>query len=103
MARRILGRRVRGVAVTAPRRLGLVVAIGALALVPAAALAQAPAREVQVTRGPTSELYIRKRPVTPEAPTLSAELKTLLASTEKRRDDKRLEAIGLLRGFLGSK
>src|SRR6185436_3621597 len=60
-------------------------------------------REVAVTRGPASDLYIRKRPVTPEAPILSADLKTMLASTEKRRDDKRLEAIGMLRGFLDSK
>lgn len=64
--------------------------------------AQAPAREVQVTRGPTAELYLRKRPVTPEAPVLSLELKRLLGSTEKRRDDKRLQAIGMLRGFLKS-
>jgi len=75
------------------------------ALAPASALAESPAREVNVTtsRGPTSELYIRKRPPSPEAPVLSKELKDLLASTEKRRDDKRLEAIGLLRGFLASK
>ncbi len=66
--------------------------------------AQAPMRDVQVGgRGPTSELYIRKRPVSPEAPVLSAELKRLLVSTEKRRDDKRVEAIGLLRGFLASR
>jgi len=64
----------------------------------------APAREVPITsRGPTSELYIQKRPVAPEAPVLSAELKKLLASTEKRRDEKRIEAIGLLREFLASK
>ena len=68
------------------------------------AAAQAPARDVPTTsRGPTSELYIRKRPVSPEAPVLNQELKSLLASTEKKRDDKRLEAIGLLRGFLDSK
>ena len=68
------------------------------------AAAQAPARDVPTTsRGPTSELYIRKRPVSPEAPVLNQDLKALLASTEKRRDDKRLEAIGLLRGFLDSK
>nr|HEX4315505.1 tetratricopeptide repeat protein [Kofleriaceae bacterium] len=57
-------------------------------------------REVDTTRGPASELYIRKKPASPEAPILSAELKDLLASTEKKRDDKRLEAIGLLRDFL---
>ncbi|NVB81083.1 MAG: tetratricopeptide repeat protein [Kofleriaceae bacterium] len=59
-------------------------------------------QEIDVQRGPAAELYIRKRPPAPEAPVLSAELKKLLASTEKRRDDKRLEAIGLLRGFLSS-
>ena len=67
---------------------------------PALAAAQAPERQIDTSRGPTSELYIRKRPPAPEAPVLSAELKTLLASTEKKRDDKRLEAIGLLRAFL---
>jgi tetratricopeptide (TPR) repeat protein len=67
------------------------------------AQAQAPERQIDTSRGPTSELYIRKRPPAPEAPVLSGELKTLLASTEKKRDDKRLEAIGLLRAFLDSK
>jgi tetratricopeptide (TPR) repeat protein len=70
---------------------------------PAIAAAQKPEREVDTSRGPASELYIRKRPPAPEAPVLSAELKGLLSSTEKRRDDKRLEAIGLLRAFLGDK
>ena len=72
------------------------------ALLPGVAFAQKPAQELDVQRGPASELYIRKRPPVPEAPTLSKELKTMLASTEKKRDDKRLQAIGLLRGFLGS-
>jgi tetratricopeptide (TPR) repeat protein len=76
----------------------------AVVCAPLTALAQKPAGELQVTmRGPSSELYIRKRPPTPEAPILSLDLKKLLASTEKRRDDKRLEAIGLLRQFLASK
>jgi TolA-binding protein len=69
----------------------------------AAAQSPAPAREVQTTRGPTSELYIRKRPPTPEAPILSAEFFNDPATTEKRRDDKRIQAIGLLREFLVSK
>ena len=78
--------------------------LSALLLCPVVAGAQAPARDVPTTsRGPTSDLYIRKRPVSPEAPILNRDLKALLASTEKRRDDKRLEAIGLLRGFLDSK
>lgn len=75
----------------------------ALSLAAAPAFAQRPEREIETSRGPASELYIRKRPPAPEAPILSAELKTLLASTEKRRDAKRLEAIGLLRAFLDSK
>lgn len=73
-------------------------------LLPSLAMAQ-PAnispKDVDVgTRGPASELYIRKRPASPDPPMLSAELKTLLASTEKKRDDKRLEAISLLHQFL---
>lgn len=72
-------------------------------LAPSVALAQAPAsKEIDVQRGPTAELYIRKRPPAPEAPVLSQDLKSLLASTEKKRDDKRLEAIGMLRQFLAS-
>ena len=79
-------------------------ALLSLLLVPAAASAQAPMKDIATTsRGPTSELYIRKRPPAPEAPVLSTDLKALLTSTEKRRDDKRLEAIGLLKGFLASK
>src|SRR5262245_47277116 len=78
-------------------------ALVVLLLLPQAALAQRAPREIEVNRGPAQELYIRKRPPTPEAPILSKELKRLLASTEKKRDDKRLEAIGLLRGFLQSK
>jgi len=69
-------------------------------LMPTAAFAQKQAQEIDVQRGPTSELYIRKRPPAPEAPVLTKELKDLLNTTEKRRDDKRLEAIGLLRRFL---
>src|SRR5207253_2121701 len=61
-----------------------------------------PGKEIEVNRGPTSELYIRKRPPAPEAPILNKELKKLLGETEKRRDDKRLQAIGLLRDFLGA-
>ncbi|HEY0191075.1 MAG TPA: tetratricopeptide repeat protein, partial [Kofleriaceae bacterium] len=81
--------------------IALATAAAALSATPAAA--QRPEREVDSARGPTAELYIRKRPPAPEAPVLSGELKTLLSSTEKRRDDKRLEAIGLLRAFLDAK
>ncbi len=72
-----------------------------LALAPVAH-AQKQAAEIEVQRGPAAELYIRKRPPAPEAPVLSKELEKLLASTEKQRDAKRIEAIGLLRAFLGS-
>jgi len=75
--------------------------IGA-SLVFAPLAAAQPAKEIQLERGPTSELYIRKRPASPEAPIISGELQKLLVTTEKRRDDKRLEAIKLLRGFLAS-
>lgn len=85
------------------RRALAVAALAAAALTPGLAAAQAPERQIDTARGPSSELYIRKRPPAPEAPVLSAELKALLASTEKKRDDKRLEAIGLLRAFLDSK
>ena len=75
-----------------------------LSAAPSLAQAQVVAgpKDLDSSRGPASELYIRKRPASPSAPVLSADLKKLLASTEKKRDDKRLEAIGLLRGFLAS-
>ncbi len=78
----------------------LAVALAAAAARPATA--QPRPKEVELDRGPTADLYIRKRPPTPQAPVLSTELRDLLTSTEKRRDDKRLEAIGLLRTFLDS-
>jgi tetratricopeptide (TPR) repeat protein len=74
-----------------------------LTVAPSRAVAQKPEREVDTSRGPASELYIRKRPPAPGAPVLSAELKTLLSRAEKKRDDKRLEAIRLLRSFLDAK
>jgi tetratricopeptide (TPR) repeat protein len=75
--------------------------LGILLLATAVAHAQ-PAKEIEVNRGPTAELYIRKRPASPEAPILNAQLKALLASTDKARADKRLQAIGLLRDFLAA-
>ena len=59
-------------------------------------------QELDIQRGPAAGLYIRKRPPTPEAPVLSDDLRKLLNATEKKRDDKRLEAIGLLKSFLAS-
>lgn len=75
----------------------------AIVVAGATAHAQKPALEVDVQRGPATDLYIRKRPIAPEAPVLTPELRKLLTSTEKRRDDKRLEAISLLRAFLAAK
>src|SRR5450432_435522 len=75
------------------------IVFGAL-LISSSAFAQKQAAEIDVQRGPASELYIRKRPPAPEAPVLTKELKDLLNSTETARDAKRLEAIGLLRKFL---
>jgi hypothetical protein len=68
-------------AMAIPIAIALALAAG-LTLAAGAAHAQQAPREVTVTRGPASELYIRKRPITPEAPVLSADLKTLLTSTE---------------------
>jgi tetratricopeptide (TPR) repeat protein len=82
--------------------LGLWLALAGAVASSGRAHAQAPARDVGATRGPAGELYLRKRPVTPDAPVLSPELRRLLTTAETRRDDKRLEAIGLLRGFLAS-
>jgi cellulose synthase operon protein C len=59
-------------------------------------------KEVQLERGPASDLYLRKRPLAPEAPLLSSELKRLLQASETKRDAKRLEAIALLRAFIDS-
>ncbi|MEZ4359073.1 MAG: tetratricopeptide repeat protein [Kofleriaceae bacterium] len=81
-------------------------ALGLTPLTPLApvgvAHAQVRPKEIELDRGPTADLYIRKRPPAPAAPALSEELRALLESTETRRDDKRLEAIGLLREFLDS-
>jgi len=73
----------------------------ALAAAPRPAAAQM--SEVELDRGPTSELYLRKRPPVPESPVLAPELEKLLAATEKKRDAKRTEAIALLREFLDSR
>jgi tetratricopeptide (TPR) repeat protein len=69
----------------------------------AAAPAAAQDGDVDLDRGPTAELYITKRPPTPEAPSLSPELQKLLTDAETKRDAKRAEAIDLLRGFLKGK
>ena len=81
------------------KHLGTLLLTTALAITPHLAHAQVKP-DVQTTRGPAAELYLRKRPLAPEAPVLDKELKDLLNSAEKKRDDKRIEAIGLLRTFL---
>ncbi len=96
---RVLGRRVRGLAMSA--RTSLLIAVAALLLTPA--LAQAQKGDVDLERGPASELYIRKRPPAPESPALSAELQRLLGETEIKRDKKRTQAIAMLREFLADK
>ncbi len=75
----------------------------AATLLAAPALAHAQAGDVELARGPAAELYVRKRPPAAAAPVLSPELRERLTSTETARDDKRLEAIDLLRGFLDGK
>jgi cellulose synthase operon protein C len=80
----------------------LAIVLVATAALGGTASAQKKMGEVDVDRGPTSELYIRKRPPIPEAPVLSDELKKLLNATETKRDQKRLDAIAMLRGFLAS-
>ncbi|HVV88632.1 MAG TPA: tetratricopeptide repeat protein [Kofleriaceae bacterium] len=75
-------------------------AAAALGALPSRARAQDQPSEVSLDRGPTSELYLRKRPPVPEAPVLADELKKLLATASQQRDDKRLQAISLLREFL---
>ena len=74
---------------------------GALAKNPK--LTDAQMAEVNLDRGPASELYLRKRPPVPEAPVLAPELEKMLNATVKQRDAKRVEAIALLREFLAGK
>lgn len=85
----------------APRRgIALAVLAGALlALAPDRARAQV---DVELDRGPATELYIRKRPPPPASPTLPDELEAMLLEREKQAHAKRDEAIGLLRAFIDS-
>ncbi|MEZ4367241.1 MAG: tetratricopeptide repeat protein [Kofleriaceae bacterium] len=75
-------------------------AVLAVALAAAPAVAHAQGADVDPARGPSSELYLRKRPPAPAAPVLSDELRALLEATETKRDERRLQAIELLREFL---
>lgn len=68
---------------------------------PGAALAQS--ANVDLDRGATAELYIRKRPTPPATPASIPMLEKMLGEREKARNAKRKEAIALLRSFLDSK
>ena len=96
---RVLGRRIRGVAMKTARSLALLLALVAGARVRAEA---ARARSTS-TRGPrrsSTSASARRRP---RRRCCRRSSRSCSPSTEKRRDDKRIEAIGLLRGFLGTK
>ena len=71
-----------------------------IALLLASSPAHAQSSDIDLDRGPTAELYIRKRPPAPESPSLSPELQKLLTEAAEKRDAKREEAIKLLRAFL---
>src|SRR2546423_1904277 len=59
--------------------------VPALLVLALAAPAAAQMAEVSLDRGPAAELYLRKRPATPEAPVLAPELRKLLRATETKR------------------
>src|SRR5690606_12884919 len=97
---RVLGRRVRGVAV----RSALIV-IAALAA-PSVARAQSATPmevEVETDKSAAADLYVKRRPPVPESPRLPPELEKRLVRAERAADAKRDEAIRLLRQFLASK
>ena len=96
-----LGSKMRNASLAIGLRAGLFACVVATTLA-SPTVSQAQPKEVQLNRGPTSDLYLRKRPLSPQAPVLSDELNKMLLSTEKKRDSKRLEAIALLRGFIDS-
>ena len=48
--------------------------------------------DIDLDRGPTAELYIRKRPPAPDSPSLSPELQQLLTDAAEKRDAKVAEA-----------
>ncbi|MCA9677601.1 MAG: tetratricopeptide repeat protein [Myxococcales bacterium] len=81
----------------------LIATVVGVAVTAAAPAARAQKGDVSLDRGPSSELYIRKRPPAPEAPSLPPELQQMLTAAEGARDDKRTQAIALLREFLAGK
>ena len=58
--------------------------------------------EVRLDKSAAGDLYVKKRPPVPEAPKLPKILRKRLLKVEKKVDEKRVEAIGLLREFLDS-
>jgi len=78
----------------------LVTIASAVAVLAAALPARAQLKEVEVDRGASRELYIRKRPPTPASPRLPKILDQLLKKKVKLRNAKRAEAIKLLKQFL---
>ena len=78
---------------------------GVLALVAGAPVARAqkgkPVEvEVETDKSSAADLYVKRRPPTPEAPKLPREIEARLQVVEKAADGKRSEAIRLLRQFL---
>jgi len=74
-----------------------------LGLALSATTAHAQPSEFQIEQSASGDLYLKKRPVTPEAPRLPPELASLLETKERQADGKRAEAIRLLRAFLDTK
>ncbi|HEY8146915.1 MAG TPA: tetratricopeptide repeat protein [Kofleriaceae bacterium] len=58
--------------------------------------------EVETDKSAAADLYVKRRPPTPEAPRLPKEIEARLQVAEKAADGKRSEAIRLLRQFLAS-
>ena len=58
--------------------------------------------EVETDKSAAADLYVKRRPATPEAPKLPKEIEARLQVAEKAADGKRSEAIRLLRQFLAS-
>ena len=77
-------------------------ALAALLLVAGMPQAVRAQGDVELDRGPTAELYIRKRPPPPASPVIPAELQNMLTAKETAASAKRTEAIGLLRAFIGT-
>ena len=74
----------------------------AILATPTSGFAQAPS-EVEIDQSAAKDLYVSRRPPVPDSPKIPKELQSLLEKKEKQADEKRDEAIGLLRTFLKSK